>query len=558
MPNALSIEPALRERTIALVGLMGAGKSSIGRRLAHALDLPFKDADEEVERAAARSISEIFEDLGEAAFRDGERRVIARLLDDPPHVLATSGGAFMNADTRALIGQKAISVWLRADMEVLLRRVARRNDRPLLNNDDPRAVLEALAQVRNPVYALADIAVDSVETAHQATVQAILDALRAAAAGGAGMSRNVTVGLGARAYEVVIGPGLIDTAGGRIAPLLKNGRTAVVADETVAALHGERLMASLAAAGLKASLITIAPGEASKSFAGLESLLSRLLELNLEDRGDLVTAFGGGVVGDLAGFAGKAIYKRGIDFVQIPTTLLAQVDSSVGGKTAIDTPHGKNLVGAFHQPRLVLADLDVLDTLPEREMRCGYAEVIKYGMLGDAAFFAWLEANGAAVLAREPDALAQAIGRSVQMKAEIVEEDEREQGRRALLNLGHTFGHALETEVGFGDLLLHGEAVALGCARAFRFSATQGFCSPADARRVEAALSAAGLPVRLAQISNSRFKAEALIAHMAQDKKAEGGRLTLILARRVGEAFVAKDVDPAALRDFLIEEGAAP
>jgi 3-dehydroquinate synthetase len=234
------------------------------------------------------------------------------------------------------------------------------------------------------------------------------------------------------------------------------------------------------------------------------------------------------------------------------------VDSSVGGKTAIDTPHGKNLVGAFHQPRLVLADLDVLATLPEREMRCGYAEVIKYGMLGDAGFFAWLEANGAGVLAREPDALAQAIGRSVQMKAEIVEEDEREQGRRALLNLGHTFGHALETEVGFGDLLLHGEAVALGCALAFRFSAAQGLCTPADARRVEAALAAAGLPVRLAQISNSRFKAEALLAHMAQDKKAEGGRITLILARRIGEAFVAKTVDPAALRDFLIEEGAAP
>jgi 3-dehydroquinate synthase len=263
------------------------------------------------------------------------------------------------------------------------------------------------------------------------------------------------------------------------------------------------------------------------------------------------------VVGDLAGFA-AAIYKRGIDFVQIPTTLLAQVDSSVGGKTAIDTAQGKNLVGAFHQPRLVLADLDVLATLPEREMRCGYAEVIKYGMLGDAAFFAWLEANGAAVLAREPDVLAQAIGRSVQMKAEIVEEDEREQGRRALLNLGHTFGHALETEVGFGDLLLHGEAVALGCAQAFRFSAAQGLCAPADARRVEAALAAAGLPVRLAQVSNSRFRAQALITHMAQDKKAEGGRLTLILARRIGEAFVAKDVDPAALRDFLIEEGAAP
>jgi 3-dehydroquinate synthase len=370
------------------------------------------------------------------------------------------------------------------------------------------------------------------------------------------MTRAITVGLETRAYEVIIGPGLIGAAGAAIAPLSKNRRTAVVADETVAGLHGERLMASLAAAGLTASLITIPPGEGSKSFAGLESLLDRLLGLGL-DRGDLVTAFGGGVVGDLAGFA-AAVYKRGIDFVQIPTTLLAQVDSSVGGKTAIDTPYGKNLVGAFHQPRLVLADLDVLASLPDREMACGYAEVIKYGMLGDADFFAWLEANGAAVLARTPAALIQAIGRSVEMKAEIVEEDEREQGRRALLNLGHTFGHALETEVGFGDVLLHGEAVALGCAQAFRFSAAQGLCSAADAARVEAALADTGLPVRMAQVRNDPFRADALIAHMGQDKKAEAGRLTLILARRIGEAFVAKDVDPAALREFLIEEGAAP
>jgi 3-dehydroquinate synthase len=271
----------------------------------------------------------------------------------------------------------------------------------------------------------------------------------------------------------------------------------------------------------------------------------------------MVTAFGGGVVGDLAGFA-AAIYKRGIDFVQIPTTLLAQVDSSVGGKTAIDTPHGKNLVGAFHQPRLVLADLDVLASLEFREMKCGYAEVIKYGMLGDIDFFAWLEANALDVLMTDLEALTHAVARSVEMKAEIVIADEREQGRRALLNLGHTFGHALETEVGFGDELLHGEAVALGCAQAFRFSARQGLCSAADAARVEAALAEAGLPTRLAEVSNRPFKADHLLAHMAQDKKAEGGRLTLILARRIGEAFVAKDVDPAALRDFLIAEGAAP
>jgi len=370
------------------------------------------------------------------------------------------------------------------------------------------------------------------------------------------MTRTVAVGLGERAYEVVIGPGLIDQAGARIAPLLKRPRTAVVADETVARLHGERLRAALAGAGVEAQFVVVPPGEGTKSFAGLADLCDRLLALEL-DRGDVITAFGGGVVGDLTGFA-AAIYKRGVDFVQIPTTLLAQVDSSVGGKTAIDTPRGKNLIGAFHQPRLVLADLDVLSSLPAREMRCGYAEVIKYGLLGDFAFFEWLEANGPAVLAREPAALGHAVARSGEMKAEIVAEDEREAGRRALLNLGHTFGHALEAEMGFGDAFLHGEAVGLGAALAFRFSASQGLCPGQDAARAERAIAAAGLPVRLDQVRAEPFAADALVGHMVQDKKAEGGRITLILARGLGQAFVAKTVDAAPLRDFLIHEGAQP
>ncbi|HEY2659046.1 MAG TPA: 3-dehydroquinate synthase [Caulobacteraceae bacterium] len=370
------------------------------------------------------------------------------------------------------------------------------------------------------------------------------------------MIRAVDVGLGERAYQVLIGPGLIDQAGAHIRPLLKRARTAIVADETVARLHGQRLRAVLTSAGIEATLIAIPAGEASKSFEQLAALCDALLALAL-DRGDLIIAFGGGVVGDLAGFA-ASIYKRGVDFVQIPTTLLAQVDSSVGGKTAIDTPRGKNLIGAFHQPRLVLADLDVLATLPDREVRAGYAEVVKYGMLGDFDFFQWLEAHSAAVLAREPDALAHAVHRSVTMKAEIVAEDEREAGRRALLNLGHTFGHALEAEVGFGDALLHGEAVALGCAQAFRFSAAQGLCSSQDAQRVEQAVVAAGLPARLDQIPGGPFAADRLIEHMTQDKKAEGGALTLILTRGIGDAFTAKGVDPAPLREFLISEGANP
>jgi len=370
------------------------------------------------------------------------------------------------------------------------------------------------------------------------------------------MIRSVRVGLDQRSYDVVIGTGLIDQAGARIHPLLRRARTAIVADETVAGLHGDHLRASLLAEGIEAHLITVPAGEASKSFEQLASLSDQLLALAL-DRGDVIIAFGGGVVGDLAGFA-AAIYKRGIDFVQIPTTLLSQVDSSVGGKTAIDTPRGKNLIGAFHQPRLVLADLGVLSTLPDREMRAGYAEVVKYGMLGDFPFFEWLETHGAEVLRREPAALAQAIGRSVEMKAEIVAEDEKEVGRRALLNLGHTFGHALEAEIGFGDALLHGEAVALGCAQAFRFSAAQGLCSRQDAQRVERAVAAAGLPARLSDLGAGPFAADRLIAHMGQDKKAEGGRLTLVLASAIGAAFTAKGVDPAPLRNFLIDEGATP
>ena len=368
------------------------------------------------------------------------------------------------------------------------------------------------------------------------------------------MIQIIPVGLGARAYDVVVGTGLIDKAGEHIAPLLKRKRVAIVTDTIVGEHHGERLAASLEHAGVATDVILVPPGEETKSFEGLADLSDRLLALGLE-RGDMVIAFGGGVVGDLTGFA-ASIYKRGIDFIQIPTTLLAQVDSSVGGKTAIDTPRGKNLIGAFHQPRLVLADLDILATLPARELACGYAEIIKYGLLGDFPFFEWLETHVDAVLARDTTALVRAVGRSVEMKAEIVAEDEKEAGRRALLNLGHTFGHAVEAEMGFGDALKHGEAVGLGMAQAFRFSARQGLCSTQDAVRAEAAIKAAGLPTRLSDIRPAPFDANALIAHCGQDKKAEGGTLTFVLVRAIGDAFVAKDVDREALRAFLVEEGA--
>jgi 3-dehydroquinate synthase len=364
----------------------------------------------------------------------------------------------------------------------------------------------------------------------------------------------VPVDVAGKPYDVLIGHGLVERAGALVRPLLKRPRLAVVMDETVRDLHGAALEASLTAAGVAFHPVVIVPGEEAKSFAGLEALCEALLALEL-DRGELIAAFGGGVVGDLAGFA-AAILKRGIDFVQLPTTLLAQVDSSVGGKTAIDTPRGKNLIGAFHQPRLVLADLGVLASLPRRELICGYAEVIKYGLLGDLGFFEWLEAHGAAVLSLDEAALSHAVRRSVEMKAEIVAEDERETGRRALLNLGHTFAHALEAETGFGEALKHGEAVGIGMALAFRFSAKLGVCPGQDAERAARAIAGAGLPTLLAELAGHPFRAAALVRHMAQDKKAEGGALTFILAHGLGRAFVAKGVETDAARDFLIAEGA--
>ncbi len=370
---------------------------------------------------------------------------------------------------------------------------------------------------------------------------------------GGGMRTTIGVsGGGFQTYDVVIGRGLIAELGVRVAGLAQ-GRTVIVTDETVAALHGPAVLASLEAAGVRARLLTVPPGETSKSFAELERVIDRMLAFGL-DRRDLIVALGGGVVGDLAGLA-AALYMRGIDFVQVPTTLLAQVDSSVGGKTAIDTPRGKNLVGAFHQPRLVVADIDLLATLPPRQLRSGWAEVLKHGLICDAAFFDWLAGEGAVGATGDPAALTRAVIRSVEIKSAVVGEDEREAGRRALLNLGHTFGHAIEAELGFDEArITHGEAVALGCALAFRFSAACGLCDSSAAERVEQVIVAAGLPARPADVGT--FSAEALLKRMAGDKKAEGGRLTLILARSIGDAFVDKAVDRDALAAFLKTEGA--
>jgi len=356
--------------------------------------------------------------------------------------------------------------------------------------------------------------------------------------------RLVRVELAGRSYDIVIGPGLIDRAGDLSKPLLAAPRVIIVSDEQVAPLYGDRLSASFARAGIAASLLTVPAGESSKEFASFGRLMNALLDRR-PDRKTTLVALGGGVVGDLTGFA-ASVLLRGVDFIQLPTTLLAQVDSSVGGKTGINTRHGKNLVGTFYQPRLVLADTDVLDTLPRRELLAGYAEVAKYGLVDDPAFFDWLEIHGPAVIAGDRARRAEAIERSCLAKARIVAADERETtDLRALLNLGHTFGHALEAETGFGADLLHGEAVGAGMAMAFDLSAELGLCTAEEALRVRRHLGQVGLPVRLRAIGggNSRvWNSAKLIEHMRGDKKAEGGKLAFILARGIGRAFVSRDV----------------
>ena len=365
----------------------------------------------------------------------------------------------------------------------------------------------------------------------------------------------VDVALGERTYDIIIGRDVLGSLGARIASLRPGVRTAVVTDRTVAKHWLEPAEASLAAAGIPTSRIVVEEGEISKTYAGLEKVSEALISAKIE-RNDLVVALGGGVVGDLAGFA-AAILRRGVDFVQVPTSLLAQVDSSVGGKTGINSPQGKNLLGAFHQPVLVIADTAVLDTLSARQFRAGYAEVAKYGVLGDEAFFTWLEKNHNDIL-KGGSAREHAIATSCRAKAAIVSRDERETGERALLNLGHTFGHALEAATGFSDRLFHGEGVAIGMTLAAQFSARLGMIGAADAARVERHLAEAGLPTRLQDIAGFAQEgladADRLLALMAQDKKVKRGKLTFILAHGIGKAVIAADVDAAEVRAFLVQK----
>ncbi|WP_193174704.1 3-dehydroquinate synthase [Oricola nitratireducens] len=365
-------------------------------------------------------------------------------------------------------------------------------------------------------------------------------------------AETVNVALGDRAYDILIGPGLLAEAGRHVAAVLPGTRAAIVTDENVARHHLATVRESLKEAGIEATEIIVAPGEPSKRFETLQDVVYRILDARLE-RGDVVIALGGGVIGDLAGFA-AAIVRRGMNFVQMPTTLLAQVDSSVGGKTGINAPHGKNLIGAFYQPRLVLADTGALDTLPAREFRAGYAEVVKYGLIDRQDFFSWLEENWPKIEAGGPERI-HAIAESCRAKAAVVARDEREAGDRALLNLGHTFGHALEAAAKYDpEILVHGEGVAIGMVLAHEFSARMNLASPDDARRVAAHLETAGLPTNLNAMKAQLRDADTMLGFIAQDKKVTRGALNFILTHGIGQAFIARDVPASEVRSFLVEK----
>ncbi len=548
--ETIPVPDTIAGRSIVLVGLMGAGKTSIGRRLAARLGLPFRDADQEIELAAGCTIPELFARYGEPAFRDGERRVIRRLLAGDPMVLAFGGGAFMDPLTRETTRSEAISVWLRCSLQTLVRRVATRDNRPLLNGRDREETLRGLMDERYPVYAEADVIVDCGDEPPDHTTTGVMNALLDWKP-----ARRLHVVLSSSSYDVVIGDNLLARAGALLAPRIPQKRAVIITDRNVAGLHLQTLLDGLAQTAIQATSITVDGGEACKNMDTYTDIVDRLLEARVERRTAII-ALGGGVVGDLAGFA-AATALRGLPFVQIPTTLLSQVDSSVGGKTGVNTRHGKNLVGAFYQPKMVLADTGTLGTLPPRELRAGYAEVAKAGLIGDAAFFAWCERHGQGVVEGDRDAQAEAIKRACAFKAAVVGDDEREEkpnDGRALLNLGHTFGHALEAEYGYDGGLLHGEGVAVGLGLAFKLSVRLGLCPPADAERVIAHVSAVGLPAELSML-NRRFSAATLISHMRRDKKMRDGALHFVLARGIGQALTTADIPPDAVMDLLRDEG---
>ncbi|MGH7379749.1 MAG: 3-dehydroquinate synthase [Candidatus Methylomirabilales bacterium] len=526
-------------RHIVLTGMMGSGKTAVGERLARRLGLPFYDADALLEAEAGKRIADLFAGEGEAHFRALERRLIGRLLAERPGVIATGGGAFVDAENRARLKIGGTVVCLLADVETLLARVSGSTQRPLLQGPDSVGRLRALLKARLPAYAEAHHLLDTSDRTPDEIAALLCRVLQSREPSA---RRTVRIALGDRSYDVLIGSGLLEEAGERIRALGLTGRVAIVTDDTVGPLYGARLEGSLRMAGFEPTCIEVPTGEASKSLGEAARLYEAFLDAGL-DRHGAVLALGGGVVGDLAGFV-AATFMRGIAHVQVPTTLLAQVDSSVGGKVGVNLPRGKNLVGAFYQPRLVLADVACLRSLPIRQLRAGLAEVVKYGVIADGALFTWLEGQVEPLLAAEERVLADAVAASCRIKASVVEVDEREAGPRAILNFGHTVGHAIEAASGYGRYL-HGEAVALGMLAATDLSVRLGLCVPALRERLARLLECLGLPTR------ASLKVEDIEKSMYYDKKVKDGMNYFVLTKDIGSVTVARIFDREALRETL-------
>lgn len=536
---------------------MGAGKTTIGRQLARKLGLRFVDSDHEIESRTGASIPWIFEIEGEPAFRRREAEVIRELTSQQGIVLATGGGAILNEASRALLQQRGTIIYLRASINSILARTAHDKNRPLLQTADPRRKLEELLAQREPLYMdMADLAIDTGRPNVQSMVQNIINQLDALACQAApncvtkaqpAMNEQthilLNVDLAERSYLIAIGPALLDDAS-LLAKYVSGKKVAIVSNDTVAPLYMERVRAPLAAAGKEVIEVVLPDGEEHKHWESLMKVFDALLA-NKADRKTTLVALGGGVIGDMTGYA-AASYMRGVDFVQVPTTLLSQVDSSVGGKTGINHPLGKNMIGAFYQPKAVLADTSTLETLPVRELSAGLAEVIKYGCIIEVPFFEWIEANMGLLMARDKGALAYAIARSCEIKADVVRQDEREGGLRAILNFGHTFGHAIEAGMGYGAWL-HGEAVGCGMVMAADLSQRMGLIDTATVERIRDLVSAAGLPIVAPDLGAERW-----LELMEVDKKNEGGAIKFILLDPLGKARIT-----TAPQDLLLQTLAA-
>ncbi len=534
--------PNCKNNNIFLVGLMGAGKTTIGRQLARRLGMHFVDSDHEIEARTGASVPWIFEIEGEASFRRREADMIRDLTAGSGLVLATGGGAVLNPDSRRLLAERGTVVYLRAGVNSILQRTAHDRNRPLLQTADPRKKLEELTAQREPLYReIADLVIDTGRPNVQSMIQTILDQLAALEAGRQRTKPRTTmneqacttlnVELGERSYPILIGRGLLDN-GALLARHIGSGsgKVAIVTNTTIAPLYLDKVAAPLRADGRELVTIVLPDGEEYKNTESLNLVFDALLA-NKCDRKTTMVALGGGVIGDLTGYA-AASYMRGVPFVQIPTTLLSQVDSSVGGKTGINHPLGKNMIGAFYQPRAVIADTATLDTLPARELSAGLAEVIKHGAILDLSFFDWIEANIGKLVARDHAALAHAILRSCEIKADVVRRDEREGGLRAVLNFGHTFGHAIENGLGYGEWL-HGEAVGCGMVMAADLSHRLGLLDADSALRVRRLVKAAGLPVEAPDLGAQRW-----IELMEVDKKNEGGAIKFILLKPLGSPSI--------------------